>query len=173
MRLIPFVMLAATACAGATAESPLTVTLGLSHDQTENALKAHQFCLERSSSVVMATQPKQVYPRCTRAAAEHGEAWVVATYNGDKLIELRRFERYGDDARAVERWNQLVEARMKNSYPDEKALEQIRSQGLLEPGTRSVYAFRQSKDTVVGVYLLTPSPPANANVLEKVMYVKP
>lgn len=173
MRLIPFVMLAAMACGGAAAESPLTVTLGLSHDKTEQALKAHQFCLERSSAVVTATQQKQVFPRCNRPAAEHGEAWVVASYDGDKLIELRRFERYADDARAVERWNELVNERTKKSYPDEAALVQIRSQGLLEPGTRSVYAFRQSRDTVVGVYLLTPSPPANANVLEKVMYVKP
>ena len=57
-------------------------------------------------------------------------------------------------------------------FRESRALAQIKSQGLLEPGTRSVYAFRQDRDTVVGVYLLTPSPPANANVLEKVMYVK-
>lgn len=172
MRLIPFVMLAVTACGGASAESPLTVHLGLSHDATEQALKSHQFCLERSSSEVMSQMTKQVYPRCTRAAAEHGEAWVVARYEGDKLVELQRYERFGDDERAVERWNELVSERMKTSQPDDAALAQIKSQGMLEPGTRSVKAFRQDAGTVVGVYLLTPSPPANANVLEKVTYVK-
>src|SRR3954466_4587768 len=99
MRLIPFVLVAlvGAACGGASAESPLTVKLGLSHDATERALKEHQFCLERSSSTVATTQQKQIYPRCERAASELGEAWVVAIYEGDKLVELRRLERYGDD----------------------------------------------------------------------------
>jgi hypothetical protein len=121
----------------------------------------------------MSQMTKQIYPRCTRAAAEHGEAWVIARYEGDKLVELQRYERFGDDERATERWNELVSERMKTSQPDESALAQIKSQGLLEPGTKAVKAFRQDANTVVGVYLLTPSPPANANVLEKVSYVKP
>ena len=121
----------------------------------------------------MSQMTKQIYPRCTRAAAEHGEAWVVARYEGDKLVELQRYERFGDDERATERWNELVTERMKTSQPDESALAQIKGQGLLEPGTKAVKAFRQDANTVVGVYLLTPSPPANANVLEKVSYVKP
>ncbi|HUS31212.1 MAG TPA: hypothetical protein VMZ53_22030 [Kofleriaceae bacterium] len=171
MRLIVLVFFAA-ACGGATAESPLTVQLGLNHDQTKQMLAQHQFCLETSSSTVAATQQKQVYPRCNRPAAEHGEAWVVAMYDGDKLVELRRFESYGDDARAVERWNELITERMKTSQPDDAALQQIKEQGMLEPGTRSVKAFRGEPGTVVGVYLLTPSPPANANVLEKVTYLK-
>src|ERR1041385_1601776 len=141
MRLIPLVLFVA-ACGGAAAESPLTVQLGLTHDQTARVLKEHQFCLETSSATVVQTQQKQVYPRCNRPASEDGEAWVVAMYEGDKLIELNRFERYGDDAKAVERWNDLVGARMKVSQPDDAALKQIRDKGLLEPGTRSVKAFR-------------------------------
>jgi hypothetical protein len=171
MRLIPLVLFVA-ACGGATAESPLTVQLGLTHDQTAKMLEGHQFCLETSTATIASTQQKQVYPRCKRAASEHGEAWVVAMYDGDKLVELRRFERYGDDARAVERWNELITDRMKTSQPDEAALQQIKEQGMLEPGTRSVKAFRGEPGTVVGVYLLTPFPPANANVLEKVTYLK-
>jgi hypothetical protein len=42
----------------------------------------------------------------------------------------------------------------------------------MEPGTRTVKAFRDKDGTVVGVYLLTPSEPQNANVLEKITYVK-
>jgi hypothetical protein len=171
MRLIPLVLLV-TGCGGAVAESPLTVKLGLSHDATEVALRDHQFCLETSTSTVKHTQQKQTYPRCKRAAAEQGEAWVVARYEGDKLIELRRFERYGEDAHAVQRWNDLLAARMKVSQPSDQALQQIKDRGQLEPGTRSVKAFAGDDGTVIGVYLLTPSPPENANVLEKITYVK-
>ena len=171
MRLIPLVLFVA-ACGGATAESPLTVQLGLTHNQTEKMLKDHQFCLETSTATIADQQQKQVYPRCERPASEDGAAWVIAMYDGDKLVELRRFERYGDDNKAVERWNELIAARMKTSQPDEAALQQIKDQGVLEPGTRSVKAFRGEPGTVVGVYLLTPFPPANANVLEKVTYLK-
>lgn len=170
MRLISLVFLA-TACGGAVAESPLTVHLGLSHDQTEKMLKDHQFCLETNSATVKHTQQKQTYPRCKRAASETGDAWVVARYDGDKLIELRRFERYTEDNDAVTRWNELVTARMKLSQPSDQALQQLKKGGMLEPGTRTVKAFDGEAGTIVGVYLLTPSPPENANVLEQVTLV--
>ena len=169
MRLIPLVLFVA-ACGGATAESPLTVQLGLTHDQTAKMLEGHQFCLETSSSTIASTQQKQVYPRCKRAASEDGEAWVVAIYDGDKLVELRRFERFPDDARAVERWNELVGARMKKAPASDAAAQKIKDRGLLQPGTRSMKAFDGEPGTVVGVYLLTPYPPDNANVLEQVTY---
>lgn len=174
MRLIPlvFCVVGAAACGGAAAESPLTISLGLSHDGTEQALRQHQFCLETKSSDVKSAQQKQTYPRCDRAAAEQGDAWVIARYQGDKLIELRRFERYSDDSHAVSRWNELVTERMKTTQPSEEALKQIKDRGQLEAGTRTVKAFKNADGTVVGVYLLTPSPPENANVLEKVTYVQ-
>ncbi len=171
MRPIPLVF-ALAACGGAVAEAPLTMQLGLTHDATEKKLKEHQFCLETSSSTVKHTQQKQVYPRCSRAAAEHGDAWVIAIYDGDKLVELRRYERYGDDNRAVERWNELIAARMKTSQPSEAALQKIKDKGLLQNGTRSVKAFDGEPGTVVGVYLLTPYPPENASVLEQVTYAE-
>ena len=157
-------------CGGPRAEAPLSMQLGLSHDATEKALRTHQFCLETSSSTVKATQQKQVYPRCARAEAEHGDAWVIAIYDGDKLVELRRFERFPDDARAVERWNELVGERMKKSPASDAAAQKIKDRGLLQPGTRSMKAFDGAPGTVVGVYLLTPYPPENANVLEQVTY---
>lgn len=171
MRLIPLVFLL-VGCGGATAEAPLTVKLGLTHDATEAALKQHQFCLESSTSTVKQTQQKQMYPRCERAASEQGDAWVVASYDGDKLVELRRFERYPEDDHALQRWNDLVAARMKVSQPSDAALQQIKDRGQLEPGTRTVKAFTGEDGTVVGVYLLNPMPPENANVLEKITFVK-
>ncbi|HEY5926924.1 MAG TPA: hypothetical protein VIV11_34795 [Kofleriaceae bacterium] len=169
MRAIPF-MFALAACAGPRAERPLEMQLGLSHDATEKRLREHQFCLQTSTSTVKHTQQKQLYPRCSRSEAEHGDAWVIAIYDGDKLVELRRYERYGDDARAVERWNELVGDRTKKTAASDKALQQIKDRGLLQPGTRSVKAFDGLPGTVVGVYLLTPYPPDNANVLEQVTY---
>jgi hypothetical protein len=172
MRPIPlvFVVAAAVGCGGQVAEAPLTLRLGMTHDATEQELRAHKFCLETSSSVVKHTQQKQVYPRCARAAAEHGDAWVVAIYDGDKLVELRRYERYGDDNRAVERWNEMVAERLKKSPVSDSALQRIKERGLLQAGTRSVKAFDGEPGTVVGVYLLTPYPPDHANVLEQVTY---
>jgi hypothetical protein len=173
MRPIPLVFaLVVSACGGPVAESPLTMRLGLSHDATEQELRSHQFCLETSSSSVKTTQQKQVYPRCQRAASEHGDAWVIAIYDGDKLVELRRYERFGDDNRAVERWNELIAARMKRGPVSESALQKIKDKGLLQSGTRTVKAFDGEPGTVVGVYLLTPYPPENANVLEQVTYAE-
>ena len=163
-------MFVLAACGGAVAESPLTMPLGLSHDATERALRDHQFCLETNPAVIKHEQRQQTYPRCKRAAAEHGDAWVVARYEGDKLVELRRYERYGDDNRAVERWNELVAARMQKGAASDAAAEQIRSRGVLPAGTRSMKAFDGEAGTVVGVYLLTPSPPEQASVLEQITY---
>lgn len=167
MRLIALVLFAC-ACGGATAEAPLTVSLGISHKDAEKALHDHQFCHKQGEL----PQKDEVYPRCDRTAAELGDAWVTAEFDGDRLIELRRWERYADDAAAVQRWNDLVAARMKTSTPSEEALQALKDKGLMEPGTRTVKAFRAQDGTVVGVYLLTPSAPQNANVLEKIQYVK-
>jgi hypothetical protein len=167
MRLISLLLLAA-ACGGPSAEAPLTVPLGLTHKDAETALHAHQFCHKHGDL----PQKTELYPRCERTAAELGDAWVTAEFDGDRLVELRRWERYGDDAKAVERWNELVAARMKTSTPSDEALQALRDKGLMEPGTRTVKAFREKDGTVVGVYLLTPSEPQNANVLEKITYVK-
>ena len=166
MRLILLVLIAA--CGGATAEAPLTVQLGLTHVATEQALHAHQFCREPGQL----DTNRELFPRCDRTATEVSDAWVTAIFEGDKLVELRRFERFSDDARAVERWNELIAARAKTSTPSDEALQQIRDKGLLEAGTRSVKAFRAEPGTVIGVYLLTPTPPENANVLERISIIK-
>jgi len=171
MRLIPLVFCMG-ACGGAAAESPLTVTLGITHDQTEAALKKHQFCLDMRSSEVKATARKQTYPRCDRPAAEQGDAWVTARYEGDKPVELRRPERYGDDNHAGRRWNDLLAPRLKLAPESPEAQQQLKDFGGIEPGTRAMKAFKNADGTVVGVYLLTPSAPDNANILEKISYAR-
>jgi hypothetical protein len=88
----------------------------------------------------------------------------MASYKSGKLVELRRYERIADDARATERWNQLVGERAKTG--SEVAMDKE-----LEPGTRTMKAFRIDANTVVGIYLLTPRPPEDANILEAVMAI--
>jgi hypothetical protein len=169
MRLVTLVVASTlAACGGANADLPLTVPLGLTHKDAEQQLHAHQFCHEQGEL----PQKTELYPRCDRTASELGDAWVTATFDGDRLVELRRWERYGDDDHAMQRWNELVAERTKTSTPSDEALHALRDKGLMEPGTRTVKAFRDKDGTVVGVYLLTPSPPQNANVLEKITYVK-
>ena len=165
MRLILLAFVAG--CGGRSAEAPLTVRLGITHDAAEKELRAHQFCRE-SGQVDTA---KEVFPRCDRTASEVSEAWVSATFEGDKLVELRRWERFSDDGRAVERWNELIAARGKTSPASDDALKLIKDKGLLPSGTRTVKAFRDG-DLVIGVYLLTPSEPENANILEKISYAQ-
>jgi hypothetical protein len=166
MRRFLFVL---CACGGASAEAPLTVQLGITHVAAEQALHAHQFCREPGQG----DSNQELFPRCERTASEVSDSWVTAIFDGDKLVELRRWERFADDNRAVERWNELVAARAKASTPSEDALAQLRDKGLLQAGTRTVKAFRGDGEIVIGVYLLTPTAPEHANVLEKISYIKP
>lgn len=159
MRLVAFLVL--VGCGGVTAEQPLRVTLGMSRDQALAALESQKYCPK-------AGQPParlETYPRCDRPGAEWGESWVTARYDGDRLVEVRRYERYSEDTRALARWNQLIADRGKISTESDEATRALRSR-LLEPGTRSVKAFRVDHATVAGVYLLSPTPPEDASVLE-------
>ena len=170
MRLASIVSVLAfgVACGGVAAEAPLTLKLGIPRDQATSQLRSHQYCHTTDGP----PQKVETYPRCKRAGTEWGESWVTARFDGDTLIEVRRWERYAEDTAAVQRWNQLVAERMKISADDPEALEALRARGPLEAGTRSVKAFRVDANTVVGVYLLTPSPPEDASVLEAILRVK-
>lgn len=158
-------LLVAAGCGGVTAESPLTVSLGGSRDETVSKLeKNHRYCPKPGDS-----QGKiETYPRCERPGAEWGESWIVARYTEGKLSELRRYERFTDEGRATERWNQLVLERMKLNPEDPEALREIQDTRL-EPGTKSVKAFRIDAGTVVAVYLMTPTPPDDASILEAIL----
>ncbi len=158
--------LAVGGCAGTSAEAPLTIPLGLARADAERALAAHQYCPRAGE----AAEREMVYPRCDRPAAEWGDSWVTAIYDGDQLVELRRWERYADDQRATQRWNQLVFDRAKSNASADDADQALRTHGL-QPGTRAVKVFHGDGGAIVGVYLLTPQEPDRANVLERI--VKP
>ncbi|HEY5936668.1 MAG TPA: hypothetical protein VIU61_18595 [Kofleriaceae bacterium] len=154
-------------CGGVTAESPLTVSLGIPRDQARIALEHHKYCRKQDGP----PQKTETFVRCDRPGLEWGESWVVAHYDGDTLVELKRYERFSDDARAVERWNQLVEARTKVTPMSAEADRVLRDK-LLEPGTRTVKAFRVDAGTLAGVYLLTPTPPEDASILEAIIRIR-
>ena len=164
MRLIPIVFL--LGCAGTTAESPLTVKLGLPRDRATAELHKHQYCRKDGPP-----EKLEVFPRCDRPGTEWGDSWVTARYEGDTLVEVRRFERYADDSHATERWNQLVTEREKLAPDAADAGEALRKKGALEPGTKAFKAFQLDAETIVVVYLLTPTPPENASVLEEITRV--
>ncbi|HEY4057046.1 MAG TPA: hypothetical protein VGM39_10575 [Kofleriaceae bacterium] len=157
------------ACAGTSAEAPLTLKLGTPHDQALEDFKKASFCPKIDGPA----QQTETYPRCERAGTEWGDAWVTAKYDNGKLLEVRRWERYDNDDHAVERWNKLVSDRMHASPDATDAGDLLRARGPLEPGTRSVKAFLIDSKTIVAVYLLTPSPPENASVLEAIMTSRP
>jgi len=168
MRLAPL-FVCVVACGGAVAERPLNMQLGIPREQAVRELRAHAFCPGTTGR-----QKLEIYPRCERAGTEWGEAWVAARYDdGGTLVEVRRFERYTDDGVALERWNQLVAARAQLTPETPDALAALRERGPLEPGTRSVKAFRIDPSTIAVVYLLTPTPPEDANVLEAILHVRP
>lgn len=163
-RLSVVIGLLVSACGGVTAEAPLTLKLGVDRAHTTSGLKAHKFCHEADGG----PQPNpETYPRCDRTGAEDGESWVSARFDKDVLIELKRYERFSDDSRAVERWNQLVADRLKLHPDAPDASRELQGRGL-PPGTRTMKAWRLDATTVVGVYLLTPSAPETASILELV-----
>ncbi|MBA3455164.1 MAG: hypothetical protein H0T42_18890 [Deltaproteobacteria bacterium] len=170
MRLAPiiWILLFAAACGGVAAEAPLTLKLGIPRDQATSQLRSHQYCHKSDGP----PQKLETYPRCKRAGTEWGESWVTARFDGDTLVELRRWERFADDNAAIERWNQLVADRLKLGPDDPEALEALRARGPLAAGTRSVKAFHVDSTTIAAVYLLTPSPPEDASVLETIIRVK-
>ncbi len=153
-------------CGGVTAESPLTISLGIPRDAVHARVKAHKYCPKEGERAAKT----EVYPRCTRPGAEWGESWIAARFEDGKLVELKRYERFADDNRAIERWNQLIGERAKLTPESAEAKTSLRTREL-EPGTRSVKAFRVDANTIVGVYLLTPSPPEDASVLESILRV--
>lgn len=153
-------------CAGSAAEGPLTVKLNIPRDQAVSQLRGHSFCRKQGEPPART----ETYPRCDRPGTEWGESWVIARYEKEQLVELKRYERFTDENRAVERWNQLIADRAKQSPGAADVTATLKGR-LLEPGTKSMKAFRVDASTVVGVYLLTPTPPEDASVLETVVLV--
>ncbi|MBE7448832.1 MAG: hypothetical protein HS111_08055 [Kofleriaceae bacterium] len=155
--------LAATGCAAQRGEGPLDVALGLSRSETARALRHHDFCPR-----LEAATEEEVYPRCDRPGAGFGAAWVVARYDGGRLVRLQRFERWTDEARAAERWNLLIEKRAARTPVSQEARARLLARQPIPDGTRSWAAFRAGDD-LVGVYLLRPATADGPSILEEIL----
>lgn len=151
-------------CAHA-AEGPLDVPLGLPRDQLVGELRHYDYCANAEG------QPgaHETFPRCDNPGIDWRDSWVVVDYDAARAIHVKRYERWDDDARAVERWNQLVTARMKLTPATDAARAEVTARHDLPPGTRSWQAFQTGQYTVVAIYLLTPRPPENASILEEIL----
>jgi hypothetical protein len=154
---------AASGCAAQRAEGPLQISLGLSRDETARALRRYDFCPQ-----LEAASADEVYPQCDRPGAGFGDAWVIAHYQGGKLARLQRFERWADDARATERWNQLIEKRSATTPVSTDARARIFERQRIPERTKSWVAFQVNAD-LVGVYLLTPAAPEDPAILEEIL----
>jgi hypothetical protein len=161
------VVVGLAACGGPSAESPLAVEIGLRRDQVASALREQDYCAGANPPT-----EREIFPRCTHPGADWGDSWVEAEYAEGRVVRLRRWERWSDDARAVERWNQLVAARRERGGDLTTARAQLAGQQELPAQTRSWMAFWAGDRTLVGVYLLRPSPPANAAILEEIVPVR-
>lgn len=153
-------------CAKSTPEAPLRVNLGLDRAATTRAMSDHQYCWEEQRPPTR----YENYKRCERPGPEWGESWVTTVFDqkSDKLVEVRRWERFTDAGRATERWNQLIGDRAKTTPMSDEALATLRASGLLQAGTKALKAFRDG-DVVIGVYLLEPTPPEEASILERIV----
>ena len=166
MRIVTTLVVLLFGCAKSSPEAPLRVNLGIDRSSTTKAMADHQYCWEEQRP---ATRYEN-YKRCERPGPEWGESWVTAVFDGsgEKLVEVRRWERFTDEARATERWNQLVGDRAKSTPMSDEALATLRASGLLQAGTKALRAFREG-EVVIGVYLLEPTPPEEASILERIV----
>ena len=148
-----------------TAEGPLDVPLGLPRDQLAKELARYDYCPREAPQ----NPQHETFPRCENPGIDYRDSWVVVEYQDGRVSRVQRFERWDDDARATERWNQLVTARGKHGGPSDAARAVVAAKHDLPPGTRSWQAFESGQYTVVAVYLLTPRPPENASILEEIL----
>lgn len=155
--------LALAACGGASASGPLMVPVGLTRAELAGELRAYEYCPGEPGG------ESAVYPRCDVPGVEHAQSWVVAHFRDDRVVKLQRWERYAEEPRGLERFNQIIEKRSAGGPPTQEAKDLISAQQELPAGTRTWVAFRAGERTLVGVYLLDPRPPQHATVLEEIV----
>jgi hypothetical protein len=154
---------AAAGCASQRAEGPLFVSLGMSRGETASALRHYDFCAQ-----VEPAKADEVYPQCDRPGTGYGDAWVIAHYDTGRLVRVQRFERWVDDTRAAERWNQLVEKRALKQPVSPDARARISARQPVPEGTTTWAAFQSGED-LVGVYLLEPPDGNGPRILEEIL----
>jgi hypothetical protein len=162
-------LLVLAACGGASAEGPLSVSIGTDRAVLVRQLRDHQYC--EGAEPPLAGDLTEMFPRCSGPGAEFSQSWVRAYYDeGGRVVKVERWEKFDDADRGLERFNALVEKRSKSSGPPSvEAKAMIGAQEELPPGTRTWVAFKSGEFALVAIYHLDPRPPENANVLEEII----
>ena len=164
MRLsVMLIAVAISACAAERARGPLTIPLGLSTADTGRALRTFDFCRQPAPP-----SSEELFPTCSHPGLGHGDAWVVAHYQGGVLVRLQRFERWPDPGAAKARWDALIAQRAQTSPPSEGARDQLAARQEIPAGTQAWVAF-STADQLVGLYLLTPSSPEEPSLVEDIL----
>jgi hypothetical protein len=160
-------------CGGASAQTPLDLPMGTTRAELVHQLRSHEYCEGREPAAEAALT--ETFPRCSAPGAEYAQSWVVAYYDeGGRVVKVQRWEKYAEPDRALDRFNELVEKRTQAAgTPSVEAKQIIGRQEPLPMGTTTWVAFPSGEYAAVGVYLLDPSPPENANVLEEIVEIQP
>ncbi len=137
---------------------------GQSRVEAEGSLDRSNYC--RGGA---ATHTIQKYERCGVTGFENVQSWVVVNYNKTgKVVRARRLKRFGSHGEAVKGWNLRWE-NMRNELgkSSNEARAQLGVLGEIPEGaiTWKVW-FSASKGHLIGLYLVKPSEPSDAQVVE-------
>jgi hypothetical protein len=159
------------ACASQRALGPLQIHLGLTPAQTAAAVGEYDFC-RSAGEAAGARRNRETFVQCGRPGVAHSDAWVVAQYRDGRTVRLQRFERWPDDTRAAERWNQLIERRAVDGAASQYARDLIFDRQRIPDGTHSWVAFERG-DELIGLYLLKATDPNEPRILEEILPMTP
>src|SRR5438105_10288206 len=121
-----------------TAEGPLDVPIGLPRTDLAGELRRYDYCPPADPS----GDAHEIFPHCDDPGADYRDSWVEVDYDGGRVTRVERFERWDDDARATQRWEQLVTERGKKTAATEDARALVKARHDLPAGTRSWQAFK-------------------------------
>lgn len=168
MKHVLGVLVIFAACGGPSADRPLTIPIGMKRALLPAELHRFEYCKGDPTD-----ESTELFPRCDRVGVELGSSWVLAEYEEDRVVRLQRWERFAEENQGVERFNSLVEQRTAASGPpSDDARGLISAQQNLPAGTKTWVAFHAGEHALVGIYLLDPQPPENANVLEEIVELR-
>ena len=102
----------------------------------------------------------------------YGDAWVVAHYDGGRVVRLQRFERWDDPARATARWNELIEKRAASGPATSAARDRVFARQGIPDGTKAWVAFERPAE-LIGLYLLATTDATSPAILEEIVPLTP
>jgi len=168
---LPWVVMVLAGCAAQRAQGPLEISLGLTPTETARAVRAYDFC-RRGDAEADGDGRREIFPQCGRPGVVYGDAWVVAHYDGGRVVRLQRFERWDDPARATARWNELIEKRAASGAATSAARDRVFARQGIPDGTKAWVAFERPAE-LIGLYLLATTDATSPAILEEIVPLTP